>query len=263
MLNGVEEAWFRIPGFDIMARNITVTGFSPKFPDAHCTADGSICQIVTAMGGINAAITIKSLCLSPLFDLKSTYFIAGVGGINPALPANFSTGHVSQESYEPNVYPGDIYGTEAFDALRKVAAGFARTAALNDSAEAVAYRALYDTPKRIYKAETQPPSVFSRRLLGETFGNYTEVSTNGTGIYCKTAQEDNVTRKLCCVVTSPVCDMDRPYPGEPATTNLWWSNQDGYPPALRNLYLAGIKIIEGIVDDWNDAFAEGIMRQIT
>ncbi|KAL1604940.1 hypothetical protein SLS60_004481 [Paraconiothyrium brasiliense] len=312
MFDGEEEIWFGIPEFDILAQNITVIGFSPQFPAAHCTADGSICQIVTAMGEINAAVTITSLFLSPLFDLKSTYFlVAGVGGINPEvatlgsvtlaryavqvalqyefdpreLPANFSTGYVPQGSYEPNVYPGSIYGTEVFevnDALRKLAAGFARTAVLNDSAEAVAYRALYDTPEGTYEAGTQPPSVvecdvttsdnwFSGRLLGEAFANYTKVLTNGTGVYCNTAQEDNATLEALLrghiaglvdfsriIIMRTASDMDRPYPGEAATTNMWYSNQGGYPPALKNLYLAGVKIIEGIVGEWNQTFAQGV-----
>ncbi|KAK4996406.1 hypothetical protein LTR66_003990, partial [Elasticomyces elasticus] len=39
--------WYGIPEFDVLATNITVPGFSPLFPDAHCTADGEICQLTT------------------------------------------------------------------------------------------------------------------------------------------------------------------------------------------------------------------------
>ena len=312
MFNGEEEAWFNIPEFDILAQNITVTGLSPQFPHVHCTADGSICQVVTAMGEINAAVTITSLVLSPKFDLTSTYFmVAGIGGVNPEvatiasvtlaryavqvalqyefdpreIPANFSTGYVPFGSYSPEQYPSSIYGTEVFelnDSLRKLAAGFARKATLNDSAEAMAYRALYKTPDGKYAAGTQPPSVvecdvttsdnwFSGRLLGEAFDRYTKLITNGTGVYCNTAQEDNATLEALLrghkaglvdfsriIIMRTASDMDRPYPGGSATLNLWGDDQGAYPPALRNLHLAGIKIIEGIVGGWNQTFAKGV-----
>ena len=41
------EVWWGIPEFDLLATIITVLGFSPLFPDAHCTADGDICHLVT------------------------------------------------------------------------------------------------------------------------------------------------------------------------------------------------------------------------
>lgn len=76
--------WYDIKDFNVLAQNITVDGFSPLFPDAHCTANGEICQLVTGESEINAAVTISSLVASSLFDLTSTYFfIAGIAGVNP------------------------------------------------------------------------------------------------------------------------------------------------------------------------------------
>lgn len=46
-----QGAWFGIPDFDLTGVNVTVPGLSPLFPDIHCTKDGDICQITTAMGG--------------------------------------------------------------------------------------------------------------------------------------------------------------------------------------------------------------------
>ena len=78
------DIWYGIPEFDILALNITVPGFSPLFPDAHCTADGDICQLTTGESEINAATTIASLVRSPRFDLTTTYFmVAGIAGVNP------------------------------------------------------------------------------------------------------------------------------------------------------------------------------------
>jgi purine nucleoside permease len=51
MFDPEAEVWYGIPEFDILGLNITVPGFSPLFPDAHCTADGDICQLVTGESG--------------------------------------------------------------------------------------------------------------------------------------------------------------------------------------------------------------------
>lgn len=312
MYKSEAEVWHGISEFDVLARNITIPGFSPLFPSAHCTGDGAICQLITGEGEINAAVTLASLVLNPQFDLTRTYFlIAGVGGINPEvatlgsvtlaryavqidlqyafdtreLPANFSTGYIPQGSYTPEEYPAAIYGTEVFelnDALRNIAAQYARTATLNDSADAVAYRALYKTPDGIYAAGTSTPSVvecdsatsnfyWGGKLLGEAFSNYTKLITNGTGLYCNTQQEDNATLEALLraaavglvdfsriIIMRTGSDMDRQYPGESVTTNEWWAKQGGYAPALKNLYLAGVKIVEGILSEWNMTFEAGV-----
>ncbi|KAL9066630.1 MAG: hypothetical protein Q9157_007079 [Trypethelium eluteriae] len=305
------EAWYGIPEFNVLAQNISVTGFSPLYPDAHCTADGEICQLVTGESEINAATTITSLLLSPKFDLQTTYFlIAGIAGVNPEvatlasvtfaryavqvalqyefdareIPANFSTGYVPQGSTAPSQYPSAIYGTEVFEvntALRSLAVNFARTATLNDSADAVAYRAHYATSPA-YAAGAQAPSVvecdvatsdvyYSGALLGEAFGNYTSLITNGSGVYCTTAQEDNASLEAMLrgakaglvdfgriIVMRTASDFDRPYPGESPQYNLFYADQGGYNPSLENIYLAGVKVVEGIIDGWNTTFAKGV-----
>ena len=94
-------AWYNIPEFNLLANNITVPGFSPLYRQAHCTATGDVCQLVTGEAGmpfrrldvarnanltaeINAASTISALMLSDCFNLKKTYFlIAGIAGVNP------------------------------------------------------------------------------------------------------------------------------------------------------------------------------------
>jgi purine nucleoside permease len=184
------SVWQHTTEFNVLARNITVPGFSPLFPQAHCTADGDICQLVTGEAEINAASTITALVHSPTFDLTQTYFlIAGVAGINPKVttigsvtlarfavqvalqyefdarerPRGSPTGYIPQGAKLPTEYPTVLYGTEIFElntALREVAVNFARTARLNDSAGAQEYRALYrNSPGNIYFPATQPPSV--------------------------------------------------------------------------------------------------------
>ena len=45
------DIWYGILDFDVLARNITVPGLSPVYPNVHCTADGSICQVTIGQGG--------------------------------------------------------------------------------------------------------------------------------------------------------------------------------------------------------------------
>ncbi|KAF1951347.1 purine nucleoside permease, partial [Byssothecium circinans] len=315
MFSPEAEIWWHKPDLDILAQNITVPGFSPLFPEAHCTPDASVCQLVTGEAEINAAVTLTALTLSPFFDLTKTYFlIGGIGGINPEvatvssvtfaryavqvalqyeidvreLPSNFITGYIPQGSTRPDAYPSSIYGTEVLEvnnALRHIAATFARTARLNDSAKAIAYRALYATNETgggIYAAGAAPPTVvecdvatsdvyFSGTLLGEAFSNYTALVTNGTGVYCTTAQEDNATLEALLrahaaglvdfsrvIIMRTASDMDRPYPRQPATENLFWANQGAFAPAIQNIYLAGVKVVEGILEGWDGVFEKGV-----
>ncbi|KAG6907756.1 hypothetical protein DXG01_007510 [Tephrocybe rancida] len=227
------EVWYHIQEFNVLERNISVKGFSPLFPQAHCTKDGNICQITIGEGEINAATSITALLLSPSFDLTSTYFmVAGIAGINPKLatlngvtfarfavqvalqfefdarekPSNFSTGYVPQGSKSPDQYPQSIYGTEVFelnDALRKKAVEFAKTAKLSDSELSQTVRQKYATTPgfapatkvpSIVECDTATADVFwTGALLGEAFENTTRLFTNGSATYCSTQQEDNAT----------------------------------------------------------------------
>lgn len=45
-------AWYGIKEFNVLARNISVPGLSPLFPDVHCTANGDVCQIITGEAGL-------------------------------------------------------------------------------------------------------------------------------------------------------------------------------------------------------------------
>lgn len=148
--------------------------------------------------------------------------------------------YVPQGSTDPTEYPQSIYGTEVFevnDDLRQLAIGFAKTAVLNDSTAAMAYRANYASTAA-YEAGSQGPNVlgcdvatsdvyFSGTLLSETFENTTKLFTNGSGVYCTTAQEDNATLEALLrgaianltdfsriIVMRTASDFDRPYAGE-------------------------------------------------
>ncbi|KAL8720094.1 MAG: hypothetical protein Q9225_003001 [Loekoesia sp. 1 TL-2023] len=305
------NVWYSIPEFNLLERNITVPGFSPLFPDAHCTQNGDVCQLITGESEINAASSITALTFSPLFDLRQTYFlIAGIAGISPKvatlgsvtfarfaiqvalqyefdareIPSNFTTGYVPQGSVSPTQYPQSIYGTEVFevnDALRQLAIGFAKTATLNDSATAAAYRSNYASTFA-YTPGSQPPTVvacdvatsdvyFSGTLLSEVFENTTTLFTNGSATYCTTAQEDNATLEALLrgainnrtdfsriIILRTASDFDRPYAGEPGTVNLFYANQGGFEPAIQNIYLAGVKVVMGILGEWEATFKRGV-----
>lgn len=269
------EVWYDIPDFNLLAHNITLPGLSPLFPAIHCSDDYSVCQVVTGESEINAASTITSLVLASQFDLTKTYFmVGGIAGVDPTqgtladvtfaryavqaalqyefdareIPTNFSTGYFPQGATNPNEYPQDIYGTEAFeinDNLRNIAFSFARKAKLNDTSDAAAYRAKYasgaaarDAPS-VRKCDVATSDVyFSGTLLGEAFSNYTKLITNGTGVYCTTAQEDNATLEALLrgalaklvdfsriIVMRTASDFDRPPPGESDLQNLVYDDQ--------------------------------------
>ncbi|PBP26319.1 hypothetical protein BUE80_DR002593 [Diplocarpon rosae] len=300
---------------NLLAKNITIPGLSPLFPAVHCLEDGSVCQLTTGEAEINAAVTITALMLSPLFNLEKTYFlIGGIAGVNPKygticdvafskyavqvalqyefdtreIPSNYSTGYIPQGSDAPGEYPQNIYGTEVFEvngALRDIAAEFARTATLNDSSEAVAYRANYapaNNASAIYAAATKKPGIikcdtatsdvyYSGVLLGLAFENTTALLTNGSGVYCMTAQEDNATLEALLrgavhkivdfsriIIMRTASDFDRPYPGQSATENLFYSSPGAFDPAVRNIYLAGTPVIKGILGAWEKTFKKGV-----
>lgn len=305
------DVWYGIPEFNLLAQNISVIGLSPLYPDVHCTKNGSICQVVTGESEINAATTITSLVKSPKFDLTTTYFfIAGIAGVNPKvatlgsvafakyavqialayefdareIPTNFTTGYVPLGATSPTEYPQNIYGTEVFEvneALRDMAISFASKATLNDSAAAIAYRANYASISA-YTAATTGPSVvkgdvatsdvyYSGTLLSESVENTTKLLTNGSGVYCMTAQEDNASLEALLrssyanltdfsriIVMRTASDFDRPYLYESDLDNLFYDDQGGFEPAIKNIYLAGVKVVEGIINGWNTTFEKGV-----
>jgi purine nucleoside permease len=249
--------------------------------------------------------------LSPLFDLKKTYFlIGGIAGMNPKhgtiadvafckyaiqvalqyefdareIPENFTTGYVPLGAVAPNQYPVNIYGTEVFEVnenLRTMAAFFAQSAMLDDSDEANAYRAHYAAHPDYTKA-TRTPSIikcdvatsdvyYSGKLLGETFENTTRLFTNGSGVYCMTAQEDNATLEAMLraairktidfariIIMRTASNFDRPYPGSSPLHNLFYINQGAFIPAVENIYRAGTPVIQGILNGWNTTFEKGV-----
>ncbi|TVY37889.1 Purine nucleoside permease [Lachnellula subtilissima] len=296
---------------NLLAMNITVPGLSMLFPEVHCLADESVCQLTTGESEINAGTSIQALMLSPQFNLTQTYFmVAGIAGINPKygtlgsiafskyaiqvalqyefdareIPDNYSTGYIPLGSHSPDQYPTSIYGTEVFEvneALRDMAVKFASNATYNSSSKAVAYRANYASEERYAAATTKPGVItcdvatsdvyYSGTLLGEAFENFTTLMTNGSGVYCMTAQEDNATLEAIIrasinglvdfarvIIMRTGSDFDRPYHGESVEDNLFYAEQGGFEPAIENIYIAGTSVVKGILGGWEDTFKAGV-----
>ena len=53
-------------------------------------------------------------------------------------------------------------------------------------------------------------------------------------------------------------DFDRPFTGESDLDNLFYDDQGGFGPAIENIYLAGVKVVEGILNHWNGTFEKGL-----
>jgi len=198
-------------------------------------------------------------------------------------PAEFPTGYIPQGSFAPDQYPAELYGTEVFEvnnALKKLAVGFAKKAKLNDTADARTYRKNFaKNPK--FAAGASPPSViecdtatsdnyWSGTLLSEAFENSTTLFTNGTGVYCNTQQEDNATLESLMrgamfglvdfsriIIMRTGSDFDREFPGQAPVDNLF-GDSSGFTPSILNLHLAGVKVIEGIINGWDATFARGV-----
>ncbi|KAG8852526.1 hypothetical protein FRB96_008621 [Tulasnella sp. 330] len=197
------------------------------------------------------------------------------------IPSNFSTGYFAMGAFAPDQYPQIIYGTEVFefnDSLRKMAVAFASTAKLNDSDASVAYRANY-----LQTAAKASPSIvecdvatsdqfFSGKLIGDAFFNTTKLFTNGTGVYCATVQEDSATAEALLraamhkqvdfgriILMRTFSDFDRPYPGQSVIQNLLYSNPGSFETSIENIYLAGVKVVLGIVNGWDSTFERGVV----
>lgn len=112
---------------------------------------------------------------------------------------------------------------------------------------------------------------YSGSLLGEAFGDYFTLVTNGSGVYCMGAQEDNATLEAMLraavaklvdfsriILMRTASDYDREYPGEDVAYNLFYADQGGFEPSIQNIYLAGIQVVTGILNGWETTFAQGV-----
>lgn len=304
-----EKPW--LEGLDFI-HNITIPGLSPLYPTVHCTTNYSICQFTTGEGEINAAASVNALGLSPLFDLSSTYFlINGIAGGEPQYTTlgsvtfakyavqvaleyqiayqdfigtnpNWTSGYFAYGTDNPWTYPGNVYGTEVFELnekLRDRAAELASEQDLNNGTELNAeFRALYD-----YEAAQSLPAVvkcdsltsdnyFTGNTLGDYFSAFASMMTNGSAVYCSTAQEDNASLEALTrldlhglvdfnrvVVMRTISDFARP-PSSMSnnTVGFFTASSDGGSSASRkNLFIAGLPFVQDVLENWDTVYASG------
>ncbi|KAK4942261.1 hypothetical protein LTR10_018018 [Elasticomyces elasticus] len=297
---------------NLFANNITVTGLSPLWPDVHCSADGDVCQVTSGLGIANAASSMQALWMSPLFDLRATYIlIAAIAGINPyeattgsvtfadyvvnldlqnsfsqdELPTNdssifFPLGSEQPDSSNPDAYPTDWFGWEAFELNKKLISSIVNIVSnvpLNDSAEAAAYRAKYDfapaneAPGVVVCASGASNLYWTGANTGFAFSNYTRLITNGSATYCATNTEDSglheglirgaIAGRLDysrVINMRTASDFDRAPRNVNEVYHLFDAPQGGYDPSLINIRLAGMAIVDAILEDWTMTYEAGI-----
>ncbi|KAK6829462.1 hypothetical protein PG987_010046 [Apiospora arundinis] len=298
---------------DFRAQQHRVPYASPEFPYLHCTANGDACLMTTGEAEIQATASTMALLADPQLDLRETYWVlTGIGGGAPdqvtlgaitlarftvqvgmsyemdarELPPDFASGYVPQGTDSPEAAWGSVYDSEVFEvnaALRDAVTAMIDPAKVVDSAVAAAYRANYaDVPR--FGAGAAPPAIhycdsvtsdtwFTGALLAETHARRVDLWTNGTGVYCTTAQEDGAVLGALVrgalenrvdfarvAIVRTVSDFDRPYPGQSVMDNLI-NGTVGYPIAIENVWVAGNSIARGIISGWDETFKAGIPAQ--
>jgi purine nucleoside permease len=289
-----------------LTQEIAIRGLSPDYPTVHCNSD-DVCNVITGMGHANAAASVTAIAYSGAFDLRHTYFlIAGIAGIDPAqgtlgsaawarylvdygiaweldpreMPSGWPYGYFGIGTKGPTEKPPLDYRTEVFqvseDLLAKAFA-LSKDVALDDSAEAQAFRAHYT-----YSPANEPPTVlqcdtmagdtwYAGTLLGQRARDWTKILTDGNGVYCTTQQEDNATYEVLkrataagrldvqrLAVLRSGSDFDRPYEGQTSADGLLnYGAQGGFLPAISNLFKAGGPLVAEIVAHW-DQWQNGV-----
>ncbi|KKF96031.1 hypothetical protein CFO_g1620 [Ceratocystis platani] len=193
------------------------------------------------------------------------------------IPSDWAMGYVAYGTKKPLQYPSILYGTEVFElneALRDAAFLMASNATLADSEAAGLYRAKYSTMGDVTQAATSSPAVvkcdtatsdvyYSGKMLSEGFEKVSQVWTNGSAQYCMTASEDSaILEVLMRLAIEGLVDFGRVMvmrsDGITAYEHLLTLDQNGFSIAINNLYNAGIRIVQGIVKNWNCTYEKGL-----
>lgn len=239
--------------------------------------------LLSGIGGVNPKVaTIGSVAVAKFavqVDLQLEFDAREI-------PPSWTTGYVPMGAASHDSYPDTIMGSEAFelnDNLRQLVISFARQSNLTDSPAAVKNRALYaNSPGGIYDAATSDPQIvegdvtasnmfFHGAHLCEGFEKVAKLYTSGKAEYYMTAMEDTGT--LAALLRAAVqkrvdfsriilmragSNFDRSYLSNELASLPFVFDHGGFAPACRNLYLSGIKVVEGILTGWSTQFENGV-----
>ncbi|CAG8952384.1 hypothetical protein HYFRA_00001131 [Hymenoscyphus fraxineus] len=204
------------------------------------------------------------------------------------IPADWSTGYVPMGAERHSEFPRYVHGSEVYSLngnLRDVCVGFAKGARLEDCERARGHRVLYGgAAKGVYGKAVLEPSVMKGdvassntfwhgKLLCEGMERVFETYTGGKAVYTMTAQED--TAILTALLRSAIqgkndferivlmrsgSNFDRGWREEDKASLPYVIDEGGLEPALRNLYLAGLEVVRGILGSW-ERFEDGVKAE--
>ena len=115
------------------------------------------------------------------------------------------------------------------------------------------YKAPGNKPPSLIACDGATSDVFyNGNILSSQFGKYVGIITNGTGLYCVTAQEDTAILSSLLrgakaglvdfgriIAMRTAANFDRPPPGVSTYQNFFFGNSGGLGPSIANLALAG------------------------
>lgn len=239
--------------------------------------------LITGIAGVNPRkATIGSVALPKFAIQVDTQMEFDAREI----PTDWSTGYVPLGAGSVDSYPKFITGSEIYelsDALRKQAMSFAKNVKLQDSPRAKEYRARFaESPRDIYHAATLEPEILEGdvlssntfwhgRPMGDAMGHVAKLYTTGKAEYVMTAQEDTAILAALLraavqgkvdfsriLITRAGSDFDRQPSDALPKLPFAMDRSGGLQPALRNLYLTGVSIVQGILRGWSDHFEKGL-----
>ncbi|KAM0426595.1 hypothetical protein ACHAPT_008289 [Fusarium lateritium] len=201
------------------------------------------------------------------------------------VPSAWGSGYVPMGAHSPGGFPQILHGSEVFELngeLRDYALSVARTATLEDTPEAAKNRALWvGLPDDIFHAATQEPGIVEGDVLSsntfwhghrlsEAMEKVAKVYTSGQAEYTMTAQEDNALLAGLLnaslqgkadfsriILLRSASNFDRGH--EDKLHELpFVMDKGGLGPSTRNLYLAALKVVQGILGGWSTRFETGV-----